>query len=67
MEDYGLRCQNYTMIWLYLHMASICNIPLFHRINTAGAEAENEPLTLADFYESRSVYTCIPELYVLEV
>ncbi len=39
---------------------------IFRRINSPGAEAGNEPLTLSDFNETRSVDTWIPELHVLK-
>ena len=40
---------------------------VFCQINTPGAEAENEPLILSDFDESRRVDTWMPELYVLKI
>ena len=35
-------------------------------MNAPGAEAENDPLTLSDFNESRKVDTWIPELLYAE-
>ena len=40
---------------------------VFRRNNAPDAEAENKPLTLYDFNESRSVDTRIPELHVLKI